>query len=220
MPLAADIRFARIGFVHKKPCNMKRLLVAMICLLSSVTADAAPLTEAQRQAADKTIDILTKAYDANRRLSYDDGLALLKFAELNHGLNLAAGPILRDTFDPGVDADVWLRRHREGMVQCASKVLQMKTKLEMMDDRGAKATIAPILQGNQEFLAGLRHIQNCYAGSPGNPDDGVAMIRAGISRRKEAGLPIVKKLRDLSGSDDFDKAAVKILEDTARAVSR
>ena len=46
------------------------------------------------------------------------------------------------------------------------------------------------------------------------------MIRAGINRRKEAGLPIVKKLRDLSGSDDFDKAAVKILEDTARAVSR
>ena len=40
------------------------------------------------------------------------------------------------------------------------------------------------------------------------------------SQRKEAGLPIVKKLRELSGSDDFDKAAVKILEDTARAVSR
>jgi hypothetical protein len=199
---------------------MKTFFLAMACLLTSLTGQAAQLTEAQRQAADKTIDILTKAYDANRRLSYDDGLALLKFAELNHGLNLAAGPILRDTFDPGVDADVWLRRHREGMVQCASKVLQMKTKLEMMDDRGAKATIAPILQGNQEFLAGLRHIQNCYAGSPGNPDDGVAMIRTGISRRKEAGLPIVKKLRELSGSDDFDKAAVKILEDTARAVSR
>jgi hypothetical protein len=106
------------------------------------------------------------------------------------------------------------------MVQCASKVLQMKAKLELMDDRGAKATILPILQGNQEFLGGLRYIQNCYAGSPGNAEDGVAMIRAGINRRKEAGLPIVKKLRDLSGSDDFDKAAVKILEDTARAVSR
>ncbi len=64
MSLEADIRFARIGFLHKKPCNMKQLLVAMICLLSSLTADAAPLTEAQRQAADKTIDILTKAYDA------------------------------------------------------------------------------------------------------------------------------------------------------------
>ena len=199
---------------------MKTLLLALVCLVVSPVADAAQITDAQRQAADKTIDILTKAYDANKRLSYDDGLALLKFAELNHELNLTAGPILRDTFDPGVDADVWLSRHREGMVQCASKVLQMKTKLEMMDDLGAKATIAPLLQGNQEFLAGLRHIQNCYAGSPGNPDDGIAMIRAGISRRKEAGLPIVKKLRDLSGSDDFDKAAVKILEDTARAVSR
>jgi hypothetical protein len=199
---------------------MKTFFLALACLLTSLTTQAAQLTEAQRQAAERTIDILTKAYDANRRLSYDDGLALLKYAELNHQLNLAAGPILRDTFDPGIDADTWLRRHREGMVQCASKVLQMKTKLEMMDDRGAKSTIAPILQGNQEFLAGLRHIQNCYAGSPGNPDDGVAMIRAGISRRKEAGLPIVKKLRELSGSDDFDKAAVKILEDTARAVSR
>ena len=199
---------------------MKTFFLALACLLTSLTAHAAQLTEAQRQAADKTIDILTKAYDANKRLSYNDGLALLKYAELNHQLNLAAGPILRDTFDPGVDADTWLRRHREGMVQCASKVLQMKAKLELMDDRGAKATILPILQGNQEFLGGLRYIQNCYAGSPGNAEDGVAMIRAGINRRKEAGLPIVKKLRDLSGSDDFDKAAVKILEDTARAVSR
>jgi len=199
---------------------MKTFFLALACLLTSLTAQAAQLTEAQRQAADKTIDILTKAYDANKRLSYNDGLALLKYAELNHQLNLAAGPILRDTFDPGIDADTWLRRHREGMVQCASKVLQMKAKLELMDDRGAKATILPILQGNQEFLGGLRYIQNCYAGSPGNPDEGVAMIRAGINRRKEAGLPIVKKLRDLSGSDDFDKAAVKILEDTARAVSR
>jgi hypothetical protein len=199
---------------------MKTFFLALACLLASLTAQAAQLTEAQRQAADKTIDILTKAYDANKRLSYNDGLALLKYAELNHQLNLAAGPILRDTFDPGVDADTWLRRHREGMVQCASKVLQMKAKLELMDDRGAKATILPILQGNQEFLGGLRYIQNCYAGSPGNAEDGVAMIRAGINRRKEAGLPIVKKLRDLSGSDDFDKAAVKILEDTARAVSR
>lgn len=199
---------------------MKIFFLALACLLTSLTAQAAQLTEAQRQAADKTIDILTKAYDANKRLSYNDGLALLKYAELNHQLNLAAGPILRDTFDPGIDADTWLRRHREGMVQCASKVLQMKAKLELMDDRGAKATILPILQGNQEFLGGLRYIQNCYAGSPGNAEDGVAMIRAGINRRKEAGLPIVKKLRDLSGSDDFDKAAVKILEDTARAVSR
>lgn len=199
---------------------MKTFILAFACLLTSLTAQAAQLTEAQRQAADKTIDILTKAYDANKRLSYNDGLALLKYAELNHQLNLAAGPILRDTFDPGIDADTWLRRHREGMVQCASKVLQMKAKLELMDDRGAKATIMPILQGNQEFLGGLRYIQNCYAGSPGNAEDGVAMIRAGINRRKEAGLPIVKKLRDLSGSDDFDKAAVKILEETARAVSR
>ena len=199
---------------------MKTFFLALACLLASLTAHAAQLTEAQRQAADKTIDILTKAYDANKRLSYNDGLALLKYAELNHQLNLAAGPILRDTFDPGIDADTWLRRHREGMVQCASKVLQMKAKLELMDDRGARATIMPILQGNQEFLGGLRYIQNCYAGSPGNPEDGVAMIRAGINRRKEAGLPIVKKLRDLSGSDDFDKAAVKILEETARAVSR
>jgi hypothetical protein len=199
---------------------MKIFFLALACLLTSLTAQAAQLTEAQRQAADKTIDILTKAYDANKRLSYNDGLALLKYAELNHQLNLAAGPILRDTFDPGIDADTWLRRHREGMVQCASKVLQMKAKLELMDDRGAKATILPILQGNQEFLGGLRYIQNCYAGSPGNAEDCVAMIRAGINRRKEAGLPIVKKLRDLSGSDDFDKAAVKILEDTARAVSR
>jgi hypothetical protein len=199
---------------------MKTFFLALACLLTSLTAHAAQLTEAQRQAADKTIDILTKAYDADKRLSYNDGLALLKYAELNHQLNLAAGPILRDTFDPGIDADTWLRRHREGMVQCASKVLQMKAKLELMDDRGAKATILPILQGNQEFLGGLRYIQNCYAGSPGNAEDGVAMIRAGINRRKEAGLPIVKKLRDLSGSDDFDKAAVKILEDTARAVSR
>jgi hypothetical protein len=199
---------------------MKTFFLALAGLLTSLTAHAAQLTEAQRQAADKTIDILTKAYDADKRLSYNDGLALLKYAELNHQLNLAAGPILRDTFDPGIDADTWLRRHREGMVQCASKVLQMKAKLELMDDRGAKATILPILQGNQEFLGGLRYIQNCYAGSPGNAEDGVAMIRAGINRRKEAGLPIVKKLRDLSGSDDFDKAAVKILEDTARAVSR
>lgn len=199
---------------------MKTFFLALACLLASLTAHAAQLTEAQRQAADKTIDILTKAYDANKRLSYNDGLALLKYAELNHQLNLAAGPIIRDTFDPGIDADTWLRRHREGMVQCASKVLQMKAKLELMDDRGAKATILPILQGNQEFLGGLRYIQNCYAGSPGNAEDGVAMIRAGINRRKEAGLPIVKKLRDLSGSDDFDKAAVKILEETARAVSR
>jgi len=199
---------------------MKTFFLALACLLTSLTAHAAQLTEAQRQAADKTIDILTKAYDADKRLSYNDGLALLKYAELNHQLNLAAGPILRDTFDPGIDADTWLRRHREGMVQCASKVLQMKAKLELMDDRGAKATILPILQGNQEFLGGLRYIQTCYAGSPGNPDEGVALLRSGIKKRKEAGLPIVKKLRDLSGSDDFDKAAVKILEDTARAVSR
>ncbi len=200
--------------------TMQTLLTCLLLLLAAATASGAEPSKENLRKAEQTLDILTQAYGASRRLSSSDGLALLKYAELNHQLNLAAGPILRDTFDPGIDADTWLRRHREGMVQCASKVLQMKAKLELMDDRGAKATILPILQGNQEFLGGLRYIQNCYAGSPGNAEDGVAMIRVGINRRKEAGLPIVKKLRDLSGSDDFDKAAVKILEDTARAVSR
>ena len=72
---------------------MKNFFLTLACLLTSLTAHAAQLTEAQRQAADRTIDILTKAYDANKRLSYNDGLALLKYAELNHQLNLASQPL-------------------------------------------------------------------------------------------------------------------------------
>lgn len=170
--------------------------------------------------ADQTIDILTKAYAASKRLSYADGIALIKFAELNHEMNLAGGPILRDTFDQGIDAQSWLKRNREGIVQCASKILQMRVKVEMMDDPGAKAAITPILQGNEEILHGLRFIQDCYAGGPGNPDDGVAMMRSGNKKRKEAGLPIVKKLSELCGSEEFEKGVVKILEETARASSR
>jgi hypothetical protein len=48
----------------------------------------------------------------------------------------------------------------------------------------------------------------------------VATLRAGLRKRTEAGLPIVKKLRELSGSDQFDRDAAKILEETARSVSR
>jgi hypothetical protein len=199
---------------------MKPLFASLLFALLAVVAYPAQPTKEELKNADRTIDILTKAYDASRRLSYSDGLALLKFAELNHELNLAAGPILRDTFDQGIDADAWLRRNREGMVQCASKILQMKTKIALMDDRGAKASVTPILEGNEEFFSGLRHIQNCYAGSPGDPDDGVALLRSGIKKRKEAGLPIIKKLRDLYGAEEFDKSAVKVLEETARATSR
>jgi hypothetical protein len=64
---------------------MKNLVRVLACLLASLAVYAAQPSEAQRQAADRTIDILTKAYDANKRLSYNDGLALLKFADLNHG---------------------------------------------------------------------------------------------------------------------------------------
>ncbi len=199
---------------------MKSLFASLLFALLALVAYPAQPTKEELKNADRTIDILTKAYDASRRLSYSDGLALLKFAELNHELNLAAGPILRDISDPGIDADAWLRRNREGMVQCASKILQMKTKIALMDDRGAKAAITPILEGNEEFFSGLRHIQNCYAGSPGDPNDGVALLRSGIKKRKEAGLPIIKKLRDLYGAEEFDKSAVKILEETARATSR
>ena len=199
---------------------MKPLFASLLFALLAVVAYPAQPTKEELKNADRTIDILTKAYDASRRLSYSDGLALLKFAELNHELNLAAGPILRDTFDQGIDADAWLRRNREGMVQCASKILQMKTKIALMDDRGAKASVTPILEGNEEFFSGLRHIQNCYAGSPGDPNDGVALLRSGIKKRKEAGLPIIKKLRDLYGAEEFDKSAVKVLEETARATSR
>jgi hypothetical protein len=199
---------------------MKPLFASLLFALLAVAAYPAQPTKEELKNADRTIDILTKAYDASRRLSYSDGLALLKFAELNHELNLAAGPILRDTFDQGIDADAWLRRNREGMVQCASKILQMKTKIALMDDRGAKASVTPILEGNEEFFSGLRHIQNCCAGSPGDPDDGVALLRSGIKKRKEAGLPIIKKLRDLYGAEEFDKSAVKVLEETARATSR
>jgi hypothetical protein len=199
---------------------MKSLFASLLFALLAVVAYPAQPTKEELKNADRTIDILTKAYDASRRLSYSDGLALLKFAELNHELNLAAGPILRDISDPGIDADAWLRRNREGMVQCASKILQMKTKIALMDDRGAKAAITPILEGNEEFFSGLRHIQNCYAGSPGDPNDGVALLRSGIKKRKEAGLPIIKKLRDLYGAEEFDKSAVKVLEETARATSR
>jgi hypothetical protein len=199
---------------------MKPLFASLLCAVLAVAAYPAQPTKEELKNADRTIDILTKAYEASRRLSYSDGLALLKFAELNHELNLAAGPILRDISDPGIDADAWLRRTREGMVQCASKILQMKTKIALMDDRGAKASVTPILEGNEEFFSGLRHIQNCYAGSPGDPNDGVALLRSGIKKRKEAGLPIIKKLRDLYGAEEFDKSAVKILEETARATSR
>jgi|LakMenEpi03Aug12_release.lakeMendotaPanAssembly.Ray.scaffolds.fasta_scaffold588312_2 hypothetical protein len=199
---------------------MKPLFASLLCAVLAVAAYPAQPTKEELKNADRTIDILTKAYEASRRLSYSDGLALLKFAELNHELNLAAGPILRDISDPGIDADAWLRRNREGMVQCASKILQMKTKIALMDDRGAKASVTPILEGNEEFFSGLRHIQNCYAGSPGDPNDGVALLRSGIKKRKEAGLPIIKKLRDLYGAEEFDKSAVKILEETARATSR
>jgi len=199
---------------------MKSLFASLLFALLAVVAYPAQPTKEELKNADRTIDILTKAYDASRRLSYSDGLALLKFAELNHELNLAAGPILRDISDPGIDADAWQRRNREGMVQCASKILQMKTKIALMDDRGAKAAITPILEGNEEFFSGLRHIQNCYAGSPGDPNDGVALLHSGIKKRKEAGLPIIKKLRDLYGAEEFDKSAVKILEETARSTSR
>lgn len=199
---------------------MKPLFTALLLGLACATAFAAQPTREDLQKAARTIDVLTKAYDASSRLSYSDGLALLKFAELNHELNLTAGPVLRDVFDQGVDGDTWLRRHREGIVQCTSKLLQMKTKVALMDDRGAKAAVAGILEGNVEFVAGLRFIQNCYAGSPGNVEDGVAMMRSGINKRKSAGLPIIKKLRELMGADEFDKASVKILEETARATSR
>lgn len=199
---------------------MKTLFTALLLALACVTVSAASPTREDLQKAARAIDVLTKAYDASSRLSYDDGIALLKLAELNHELNLTAGPILRDVFDQGVDSDTWLLRHREGVVQCSSKVLQMKAKVALMDDRGAKAAVAGILAGNEEFLAGLRHVQNCYAGSPGNVEDGVAAMRSGINRRKAAGLPIIKKLRELIGSEEFDKGSVKILEETARAASR
>jgi hypothetical protein len=200
--------------------EMKSLLASFLCVLISAWAYPAQPTKEELKSADRTIDILTKAHNATRRLSYADGLALIKFAELNHELNLAAGPILRDISDPGIDAEAWLRRNREGMVQCASKILQMKTKIALLDDLGAKASVTPIQEGNEEFFSGLRHIQNCYAGSPGNPNDGLTLLRSGIKKRKEAGLPIIKKLRDLFGAEEFDKSAVKILEETARATSR
>ena len=199
---------------------MRTFFLALACLLPSLTAYPAQPTKEELKNADRTIDVLTKAYDATKRLSYSDGLALLKFADLNHEMNLVGGPILRDTFDQGVDAEAWLKRNREGIVQLASKILQMKVKVELMDDRGARAAITPILQGNQEILSGLRFIQDCYAGGPGNPNDGVALMHSGNKKRKEAGLPIVKKLRDLCGSEEFDKEAARILEETARAASR
>lgn len=199
---------------------MRHLLWPLLCVLASTFAYSAQPSKEDLRQADRTIDILTKAYSASKRLSYADGIALLKFAELNHEMNLAGAPILRDTFDQGIDEETWLKRNREGIVQCASKILQMRVKVEMMDDPGAKAAITPILRGNEEILRGLRFIQDCYAGGPGNPDDGVAMMRSGNQKRKEAGLPIVKKLRDLCGSEEFDKGAVKILEETARASSR
>lgn len=199
---------------------MKTLLTSLLCALLAAAAYPAQPSKDDLKQADRTIDILTKAYSASKRLSYADGIALLKFAELNHEMNLAGAPILRDTFDQGIDAETWLRRNREGIVQCASKILQMRVKVEMMDDPGAKAAITPILRGNEEILRGLRFIQDCYAGGPGNADDGVAMMRSGNQKRKEAGLPIIKKLRDLCGSEEFDKGAVKILEETARAASR
>jgi hypothetical protein len=45
-------------------------------------------------------------------------------------------------------------------------------------------------------------------------------MREGIKKRKEGGLPIIKRLRELSGAEEFDKAGVKILEEVARASSR
>lgn len=209
---------------HKRPNRdkgpVRHLLLPLLCVLASTVACPAQPSKEDLRQADRTIDILTKAYAASKRLSYADGIALLKFAELNHEMNLAGAPILRDTFDQGIDEKAWLKRNREGIVQCASKILQMRVKVEMMDDPGAKAAITPILRGNEEILRGLRFIQDCYAGGPGNADDGVAMMRSGNQKRKEAGLPIVKKLRDLCGSEEFDKGAVKILEETARAASR
>lgn len=199
---------------------MKTLLACLLLILSGAAAASAEPSKENLRKAEQTLDILTQAYGASRRLSSSDGLALLKFAELNHHLNLAAGPIIRDTFDPGVDADAWLRRHREGIIQCMTKVMQMKAQRDFMDDRGAKATILPILEGNLGLLAGLQQLQSCYANGAGNPEEGVATLRAGLRKRTEAGLPIVKKLRELSGSDQFDRDAAKILEETARAVSR
>ena len=66
----------------------------------------------------------------------------------------------------------------------------------------------------------MQQLQTCYANGTGNPEAGVETLRAGLRKRTEAGLPIVKKLRELSGSDQFDRDAAKILEETARSVSR
>ncbi len=96
----------------------------------------------------------------------------------------------------------------------------MKAQRDFMDDRGAKSTILPILEGNLGLLAGLQQLQGCYANGSGNPEEAVSTLRAGLRKRTEAGLPIVKKLRELSGSDQFDRDAAKILEETARATSR
>lgn len=90
---------------------MKTFLASLLCALLAVAAYPAQPSKEDLKQADRTINILTKAYAASKRLSYADGIALLKFAELNHEMNLAGAPILRDTFDQGIDEETWLKRN-------------------------------------------------------------------------------------------------------------
>jgi hypothetical protein len=199
---------------------MRQLLAGLVLMATTLRVFAGLPPEEVRKKADATLAIISEAYNSTHRLSYSDAKILLQLPEIQGEFNRAASPMLRDATDSSMDGGTWLVRNREGVVQCTNLVMRMDMQVKLLEDTGAQSTVRPILDANVRIAAGLRQIETLCLNGQGDVHEPLVMIKNALKARSDAGMPIIRKLRKLSGAEDFDKDAAKILEENARSISR
>jgi hypothetical protein len=191
-----------------------RTLLALIftlpALASAKQLDLARLREAY-----------THAFQLSEPISTSDLRQVLEFEQSVVDWNRATTLLYRDLVDDSVSAESWLASFDPRMVGVRAAVSKGTTALSKIQSPAVRSALRPIHEGNLTMLIGY---SGCAEGLRKGDDsifrEGISRIQAGSSRKRTAGLILIRRLEEKLGKEVMERSFLSAIRDVLRELEK
>jgi hypothetical protein len=195
-----------------------RLLLALIITLPGL-ASGQPVDFARLREA------YTHAFQLKETISSSDLRHVLEFEQSVVDWNRTTTLLYKDLVDDSVSAESWLANYEPRMVGVRAAVGRGTNALSRIINPAVKSALTPIHEGNLTMLIGY---SGCADGIRSGDEtvfhEGISRIQAGSSRKRTAGLILIRRLEEKLGREvmerSFQTAVREVLRELEKAPTR
>lgn len=194
--------------------TLLKSVLAIIVVLPGL-ASAQPLDFARLREA------YTHAFQLSEPISPSDLRQVLEFEQSVVDWNRSTTLLYKDLVDDSVSAESWLANFEPRMVGVREAVGKGTTALSKIQSPAVRSALRPIHEGNLTMLIGYSGCaEGLRKGDEGIFREGISRIQAGSSRKRAAGLILVRRLEEKLGREVMEKSFQTAIRDVLRELEK